>query len=252
MNVSAVAAALKDFVNAHKMAFSEISARESHLLELGAVVAVHHHYLSNAYSAIVRGADGGTFMVKTSTRGHPSKYSRIVLEKNGDVAEIHMNILVRGAHDEGIYCVDVGVVKPGVVPENVNRKDKWVCVENAALVTFGEVKRLAVYPMLLAQFIGIVHEIKPAFLQGPSPPGFDRHQHLPPALMSLGHFSGNAARIVKAYEKRSILLCVAENFDVRIAAHRNGKTRSPLYWDEDELQAPAPVDDDLSIATAQL
>jgi hypothetical protein len=231
------------------VAFTEISARESQLLELGAVVAVHHHYLSNGYTATIRGADHGTFVVKTSTKGHPSKYSRIAVEKNGDVAEIHMNILVRGAHDEGIYCVDVGVVKPGVVPEKVNKKEKWICVENEALVTFGEVKRLAVYPMLLAQFIGIVHEIKPAFLEGPSPSGFDRHQHLPPTLMSLGHFSGNAARIVNAYKNRSILLCVAENFDVRIAAHRNGKCRSPLYWDEDDLETAATAADALSIAT---
>jgi hypothetical protein len=49
--------------------------------------------------------------------------------------EIHMNIFVRGAHDEGIYCVDVGVVKSGVVPEKVNRTEKWICVENGTLVT---------------------------------------------------------------------------------------------------------------------
>lgn len=242
MNASAIAAALKDFVKIHKVAFSEISARESQLLELGAVVAVHEHYVSNGYTATVRGATGGTFVVKTSTRGHPSRYSRIAVEKNGDAAEIHMNILVRGAHDEGVYCVDVGVVKPDVVPDTVNRKEKWICVENEVLITFAEVKRLVVYPMLLAQFIGIVHEIKPEFLRSPSPAGFDRYQHLPPALMALGHFSGNSAAIVHSYGRRSILLCVAENFDVRIAAHRKGACHSPLYWDLEDLEtATTPV-----------
>ena len=91
------------------------------------------------------------------------------------------------------------------------------------------------YPMLLAQFIGIVHEIKPRFLQAPAPAGFDRHQHLPPTLMALGHFSGNAAAIARAYAHRSILLCIAENFDVRIAAHRKGTCSSPLYWDRDDI-----------------
>ena len=95
--------------------------------------------------------------------------------------------------------------------------------------------------MLLAQYIGIVHEIKPEFLQPPSPTGFDRRQHLPPVLMALGHFSGNAAAIVHGYERRSILLCVAENFDVRIAAHRNGSCRSPLCWDE-ELELPSALE----------
>jgi hypothetical protein len=241
MNTSAVAAALKDFAKAHKTAFSEISARESRLLELGAVVAVHGHYVSNDFNAVVQGAPGGTFVVKTSTRGHPAKYSKIVVEKNGDVTEIHMNLLVRGAHDDGVYCVDVGLVRPGAVPERLDRKQKWICVENEALVTFAEVKRLVVYPMLLAQFVGIVHEIKPAFLGSPSPSGFDRSLHLPPALLALGHFSGNSAAIVRAYEKRSILLCIAENFDVRIAAHRNGTCRSPLYWDAEELEAASAL-----------
>lgn len=239
MDVNAIAGALKDFVRAHKTAFSEISARESQLLELAAVVAVHEHYRSNDYTTSVVGAAGGTFVVKTGTRGHPSRYSRIRVEKNGVAAEIHMNLLVRGAHDEGVYCVDVGIVQPGVVPDTVSRKQKWICVENQSLITFAEVKRLVVYPMLLAQFIGIVHEIRPAFLEAPAPAGFDRHLHLPPTLMALGHFSGNAAAIARAYERRSILLRIAENIDVRIAAHRKGTCRSPLYWDHDDVKATA-------------
>lgn len=69
MDVNAIADALKDFVRAHKTAFSEISARESQLLELAAVVAVHEHYRSNEYTTTVVGAAGGTFVVKTGTRG---------------------------------------------------------------------------------------------------------------------------------------------------------------------------------------
>jgi hypothetical protein len=130
-------------------------------------------------------------------------------------------------------------VEPGVVPSSVVRGQKWTCVENASLITFAEVKRLVVYPMLLAQFVGIVHEIKPGFLQAPLPNGFGRYEHLPPALMALGHFSGNSAAIIHAYDRRSVLLCIAENFDQRIASHRKGKCRSPLYWDTDEVMTPA-------------
>lgn len=240
MDVSAISDALTDFVRAHKATFSEISARESQLLELAAVVAVHEHYRSNGFATAVMGAAEGTFVVKTGTRGHPARYSRIRLEKHGVAAEIHMNLLVRGAHDEGVYCVDVGIVQPDAVPHVVSGRQKWICVENDSLITFAEVKRLVVYPMLLAQFIGIVHEIKPKFLQAPPPTGFDRDHHLPPTLIALGHFSGNAAAIARAYDRRSILVCVAENFDVRIASHRKGGCRSPLYWDRDgEIAGPA-------------
>lgn len=239
MNVDAITAALNDFVVAHETTFSQIAARQSQLLELAAVVAVHEHYRSNDYVTAILGAVEGTFAVKTSTRGHPSKYSRIRVEKDGTVAEIHMNLLVRGAHDEGIYCVDVAVVTAGSVPATVQRGQKWRCVENESLITFAEVKRLVVYPMLLAQFIGIVHEIKPRFLQAPMPDGFGRERHLPPALMALGHLSGNSGAIVRAYYGRSILVCIAENLDVRIAAHRQGTCRSPLYWDAEIAAAPS-------------
>lgn len=144
-----------------------------------------------------------------------------------------MNLLVRGARDEGIYCVDVGIVEAGVVPEKVASKGKWICVPNKSLVSFAEVKRLTVYPMLLAQFVGIVHEIRPEFLTTPVPMGFGRYLHLPPTLIALGHFSGNSRVIVDAYPGRSVTMCIAEDFDVRLALHRRGSTRSPLYWDEE-------------------
>jgi hypothetical protein len=153
-----------------------------------------------------------------------------------------MNLMVRGAHDEGIYCVDVGIICPGVVPEKAG-KTKWTCVQNESLLSFAEAKRIAVYPMLLAQFIGIVHEIKPEFLRAPSPMGFGRAMQLPPALIALGHFSGNSAAIVNQYRSRSILVCIAESFDMRLAAQRSGKTRSPLYWDEPPQKNTLPYED---------
>ncbi len=144
----------------------------------------------------------------------------------------------------GLRAMMSAAVSPVASRFTLNPKLKWICVENDSLITFAEVKRLVIYPMLLAQFVGIVHEIKPRFLRSPPPVGFDRYHHLPPALMALGHFSGNAAAIVRAYKGRGILICVAENFDVRIAAHRKGSCQSPLYWNDDAMEtavAPAPA-----------
>jgi len=232
MNVDAVSTALRDFTQSHRTDFALIGTRESQLLELAAIVAVELHYRSNGYVTSIRSPFGpATFVVKTSTRGHPANYSSILLQKEGEETEAHMNLLVRGAHDEGIYCVDVGIVRARAVPEKADRKVKWLCAPNESLLSFVEAKRLAVYPMLLAQFIGIVHEIKPQFLQAPSPSGFGPILHLPPTLVALGHFSGNSKAIIEAFERRSILVCIAENFDIRLAAQRKGSTKSPLYWD---------------------
>ena len=152
-----------------------------------------------------------------------------------------MNLMVRSAHDVGIYCVDVGVVRAGAVPETAGRADKWACVENSSLVTFAEVKRLVVYPMLLAQFVGIVHEIKPVCLKSPPPSYIGRFEHLPPALLALGHFSGNSSAIVQGFKARGFTVCIAEGLDIRIAAHRKGTSKSPLYWDAESGQQEAQV-----------
>ncbi len=243
MNVDAVTTALRDFARAHRTEFSVIDAREGQLLELATIVAVELHYRSNGYITSIRSpGEASTFVVKTSTRGHPAKYSSIILQKDSEQTEAHMNLQVRGAHDEGIYCVDVGIVRAGAVPEKVDRKVKWSCASNESLLSLVEAKRLVVYPMLLAQFIGIVHEIKPQFLRDPSPVGFGPTLQLPPTLVALGHFSGNSKAIVDAFVRRSILVCIAEGFDIRLAAQRNGSTESPLYWDSLRRASEDPND----------
>jgi hypothetical protein len=232
MNVDSVKEALREFTRKHRAAFTLVAKRESQLLELAAMVGVELHYRSNGYlTTIMSPGKGNVFVVKTSTRGHPSKYSFVLIEKGEESGEVHMNLMVRGAHDDGIYCVDVGIVKAGIVPQKKDPKIKWQCAPNGALISFAEAKRLPVYPMLLAQFIGIVHEIRPEFLRAPPPEGFGRKMQLPPTLISLGRFSGNSKAIVDAYATRDISVCIAENFDVRLASHRKAGTSSPLYWD---------------------
>ena len=92
-------------------------------------------------------------------------------------------------------------------------------------------KKLVVYPMLLAQFIGIVHEIKPCFIYGRLPRGFFKYEHLFPVLASLGNFSGNSSKIVDAYKSRNIHITIAENFDVRLANVRGGHQKSPFVYE---------------------
>ncbi len=90
---------------------------------------------------------------------------------------------------------------------------------NADLVTFAEAKKLRVYPMLLAQFLGVVHEIRPEFLNRQNlAAAFFAGGHFAPALVSLGSYSGNSQRIVDAYPGRMILVNIEPNFDVRVAA----------------------------------
>lgn len=240
MNVEAIARLLVQFARRHATTFHEISSRQGIQLELGAVVGVQEHYRANGFDIEIFNPRGvAQFVVKAGTRGAPWKYSHIRATRDGRAVDIHMNLLVRGANDDGIYCVDVGITTADVVPARKSR-EKWLCLENRHLRSFAEVKQLVVYPMLLAQFVGIVHEIKPRFLKAPGRPKYGRNGHLPPTLIVLGHFSGNSTEIVRSYNDRGFQINIAENFDVRVAWARNEASRSPLYWDDSA--SPSRID----------
>jgi hypothetical protein len=235
MDVKSVKTSIKKFLKKHKQAFYTISSNQSKALELAVTVGVSEHYRSNGYtiSVVNPKKSPGTFVVKTSTRGHPWNFTHLKFERDGAVYEAHMNLIARSAHDVGKYCVDLGITKVGSVPCTA-KKNAWEAANNKDLITFAEVKKLVVYPMLLAQFVGIVHEIKPCFISGKTPRGFLREDHLFPALASLGNFSGNSSKIVEAYKGRNLRITIAENFDLRLAYVRGQHQKSP-FVDEEHL-----------------
>ena len=167
MDISSVQQSIKKFLKKHKQTFYKISSNQSKALELAVTVGVSEHYRSNNYDVTIVNPKKtpNTFIVKTGTRGYPWNFSHLVFERNNSVYEAHMNLMVRSAHDEGKYCVDLGLTKIGAVPKKA-KKPLWEATANKDLITFAEVKKLVVYPMLLAQFVGIVHEIKPCFISG--------------------------------------------------------------------------------------
>jgi hypothetical protein len=226
VNIVELEKAIRRVIHKHARAFRAIGSSQPKLLELASITGLAHHYKVNGYKITIDNPPGETdFVVKTSTRGYPWNFSRIVASNRRNKFELHMNVLVRSAHDKGIYCVDVGVVSANSVPSTKPRR-RWQCVDNVDLLTFAESKKLVIYPMLLAQFIGIVHEIKPDYVRMS---GTFKGPHLPPVLISLGHFSGNSLAIIRSYRKRGIRVKVAENYDMRLARVRRGSAKSPFH-----------------------
>lgn len=225
MDVAELKNAIRRVIRDHAQAFREIGSSQPKLLELAAITGLAEHYRSHGYQVtVVNPKTKKRFAIKSGTRGYPWNFSRIVAVRQTETVELHMNLMVRSAHDDGIYCVDVGVVRTESVP-SAQPKGGWTCVGNSDLLTFAEAKKLVVYPMLLAQFLGIVHEIRPEFLRPAHALG---GAHLPPILIALGHFSGNAAAIVGAYASRGIKVTIAENYDVRLARVRGRSATSPF------------------------
>lgn len=237
MEVKKVEREIRAFIRRHEATLTRLAGRQSQLLELAATVGVAEHYKAAGFSVEIHNPKSKRgFVVKSGTRGHPADYSRIHCSRNDVAVELHMNALVRGGHDEGIYCVDVAIAVPECMPrENRKGSPRWVCLPNNMLVSFAEAKRLVVYPMLLAQFIGIVHEITPQFLRRARRPDFGPRGHLPPTLISLGNFSGNSVAIKRSFAKRRFAVVIAENYDIRLSvSRRSGESRSPFYIDAND------------------
>ncbi len=211
MNVERISERIGGFIASNRGILRELPARQTQILELAAAVATGEHYESFGYSDEFQNPKNNReFVVKSGSHGYPWNFSRILVKRGEREFEIHMNLSVRSARDAGIYCVDIAVTECGVVPRR--QQKGWRCLPNVNLITFAEAKKLVVYPMLLAHFIGIVHELAPVFLVS-LPPQFEESNHFAPALITLGYCTPNSGEIVSAYPSRGIAVNIEANFD---------------------------------------
>ncbi|MGB6057614.1 MAG: hypothetical protein WBF71_05065 [Microthrixaceae bacterium] len=189
------------------------------------------HYELAGYAVKLVNPNGNQLRVKLTTRGDPWNFSRFELQKGGLGYEIHSNLPVVDALGTpgARYVVDVAVVKAGCVPKTkgARAQPKWSELKNEDLITFIEAKALVIYPMLIAQFIGIVHELQPRFLSGRRPRHFVARNHFDPALVSLGYLHGTCLNIVKGLGARNCRIGIVAEFDRSIKSLNFGGD-SPL------------------------
>lgn len=217
MDVQAVQAAIGGFAANRQVQLSSLGSRNSQVLELAALVVVVEHYVRSGYAATPVNLQDGAFKVHLNSQGYPWNFSYWRVQRNGRTFQIHANLPVESAYaaDNGIYVIDVAVLDgPELAPIPGER---WRRVPNENLVTFVEVKAIVIYPMLLAQFLGIVYELTPHFLGSRRPWGFTRDDHFDPALLALGYVHARSTPIVAAYASRGIKVRIVGNCDLRVA-----------------------------------
>jgi hypothetical protein len=205
----------------HKTTFETLVKKRSALLEYAALLLAVERYAAAGYTVATRNlVQGKLFRIKTTSSGYPWNFSWYEVRRDDVSFELLTNAKVAGDFaDSGTYVVDVAVIQAGSITE-AKGQGKWFAgFSNGQLKTFVESKALAVYPMLLAQFVGIALEIKPAFVRGPRRPyGHIRDGHFDPTLVALGSFSANADKIVERYPTRGYLLNIVVRFDTEAAS----------------------------------
>lgn len=220
--LEALAAGLKQTALRHQTTFETLVGKRSALLEYAALLLAVERYATAGYSVTAHNlVDTDLFRVKKSSGGNPWNFSWYEVSNGTRAYELLTNAKVFGGYapDGGTYVVDVGVLTVGAVTSAKAAGRKFAGFANRDLRTFIESKALVIYPMLLAQFVGIVLEVKPQFITGTRRPA--RHHldgHFDPALVALGTFSANASGIVDYYEDRRYRINVVPRFDTEAAA----------------------------------
>jgi hypothetical protein len=232
VNFSNLQQRTEDFLASHKTAIQNVTKNHNNIFEVSCFVVIAQYYEHIGYCLQIKNPVDGKFRFRYNTNGFPWRYSYLVActkENNQPVFEIWHNQKVAGEWSTDVdernfplFALDIAVIKPGALPANLNFKSKGtgerVWVNNDDLITFGEAKNLVGYPMLIAQFLGVVHEIKPSFLHehiGNVPNDFYEHRHLPPSLITSGNMLSGALRVIKSFKDRNIEIIVIENLASR-------------------------------------
>jgi len=212
---------------------SRIASHVTHVFEAACFVIFARHYEEIGYRLEPRNLLEGKFRFRYSTAGYPWNFSFFAVlsrepkdnDRTCDVLfELHHNQKVAGAwlhtvegDDKALFAVDIAVVRAGSLPNlpyGHKRTDEPYWVENESLITFGEAKKLTAYPMLMAQFLGIVHEIKPEFLKVEEldiSQAFWDEEHPLPTLMTANHLTFGTKQVLRSFKDRDFMIRVVED-----------------------------------------
>ena len=190
---------LYSFFDRNEVTIKNNSNRLCHYFEMACYSKVIQYYRDHHFNIQPCPQKESTFRFKSTTKGSPNKYSFFRVSENiansGQKMkkyDIRPNMPVCSSFDNCTYIPDIVVSKMSD-ENNIQR------IENQNLITFCEVKYLKPHPEMLANFIGIVHELKPDLLNGPN---VREGLHPAPALMTSGQSSENVHHISSEMKKR--------------------------------------------------
>lgn len=227
-----LASQISDFLSRHSSSIYRITSTSANVFEAFCFVLFVRHYEEVGYKLEPENLLDGKFRFKYNTRGYPWNYSYFaglpgesVDQDEAMLFELRHNLKVSGAWIEEkeedteppMFAVDIAVIEAGGLPsleKGQKRKNEKYWAESRQLITFGEAKKLTAYPMLLAQFLGVVHEIKPEFLKTEKSETLEmilEQRHPPPILFTANHLTGGTKKVIQSFESRALLIRVVED-----------------------------------------
>lgn len=208
---------LKSFFTKQKPKLNSFGSTVNQTFEAYVFARVIHWYTNAGHSVkmINPNVNGKKiFRLKFSTRGAPKKYSYAEISFNGQIVQLRHQLRISTAsHNSSLQnkaniCCDISIIKDNDL-SNFTTND---ALDNDQLISFGEVKHMSAFAELIANFIGLAHELTPANLDAIRIPGFVSN-HLSPFLYVSGLMNPTAKGILETIVNRK--------FNLDVYSHHN-------------------------------
>lgn len=208
---------IESYLRRHSTTLKQISDRLPSMFEGLCLVYVAEYYETLKYDVKPKNLFNGSFRLKFGTMGDPQNFSYFEVKKGTLSFEIRHNLPVRGARDSTtLYVADIAVINSHSVQKEISltasgrRRTLHYCA-NRDLKSFAEVKDLIAYSMLIAQFLGVVFELKPRCLRKT---WFSKNllrfkNHMFPSLMISGSSHIGANAVIHSLSRRNYTVVVA-------------------------------------------
>lgn len=158
----------RSFVASHGYFLRRNGARISSLVEIAIYNSLVQYYKARGFQ--VSGENLGpkkSFRYKLTASGLSENYSYFKATKDGVGFHIMHNMRMQSAHHDHLYLTgDVVITNVnGATTQTLKGGRRHSFVANKNLVTFAEVKHLNPFPEVLFNFMGLVLEFMPGFLE---------------------------------------------------------------------------------------
>jgi len=181
-----IKAKLADFFHERKRELYRFGRSVNQTFETFVFAAVAKYYAERGWEVRLinpqsNGSDQRRMRLKYSTRGRPDNYSYFVCSKSGDEIQIRhqLRVATHSFQEFGNQkyaanvCLDVAVINS----QDLSKFKSDDFVNNSSLIAFGEAKHMSAFAELIANFIGLVHEMMPSKVRENSLNVEDNHLH---------------------------------------------------------------------------
>lgn len=193
---------LLDFFGTYRAQLNSFGRYVNQTFEAYALAQTIKWYIKRGWNVSCVNPKGGQFKLKFSTRGKPVNFSYFVLKLKRQKIHIRHQLRVGIRHNLTSHAninLDVAVYEDTDLTKFAS--DDYL--PNMKLISFGEAKHMSAYAELMANFIGLVHELMPEKLDNiRKKDGFSPSEHIAPFMIVSGILYHTAKELKNSFEDR--------------------------------------------------